>query len=54
MNNPMSTKLAALAVALSINGALFGSVAYLFSGRVQAPAMVQALARAPAAAVLSV
>jgi uncharacterized membrane protein YjfL (UPF0719 family) len=54
MNNQMSGKFAALAVALAMNGALFGSVAYLFSGRVHDTVLVQALSQAPAAAIISV
>ena len=33
MNNPISTKLAALAVALMMNGLIIGGVAYLFNGQ---------------------
>jgi hypothetical protein len=35
MNTRTSTKLAALAVALMMNSLIIGSVAYLFSGRIQ-------------------
>jgi hypothetical protein len=35
MNTQISTKLAALAVALMMNTLIVGSVAYLFSGRIQ-------------------
>jgi uncharacterized membrane protein YjfL (UPF0719 family) len=54
MNNQMSVKFAALAVALAINGALLGSVAYLFSGRFHDTSMVQALSQAPVAAMIHV
>jgi hypothetical protein len=35
MNTQISSKLAALAVALMMNSLIFGSVAYLFNGRIQ-------------------
>jgi hypothetical protein len=35
MNTQISTKLAALAVALMMNGLLMGGVAYLFNGQLQ-------------------
>lgn len=34
MNTQISSKLAALAVALMMNSLIFGSVAYLFSGQI--------------------
>jgi hypothetical protein len=46
MNTQISTKLAALAVALTINGSMIGTIAYLFNGQlhghVTATALVQA------------
>jgi len=41
--NHFSNKLAALAVALSVNGLLFGSVAYLFATEAHAATPVVAL-----------
>jgi hypothetical protein len=38
MTTQLSTKLAALAVALMVNGVMIGGVAYLFSGRLHQPA----------------
>ena len=35
MNTQISSKLAALAVALMMNSLIFGSVAYLFNGQIQ-------------------
>jgi mannose/fructose/N-acetylgalactosamine-specific phosphotransferase system component IID len=54
MNNPLSSKLAALGLALAMNGALIGVVVYLFSDRVHATAMVLALRAAPAVAAIGV
>jgi Mn2+/Fe2+ NRAMP family transporter len=45
MNTSISTKLAALALALMVNSAIMGGVAYLFSAQ---PAAVAALASATA------
>jgi hypothetical protein len=38
MTTQLSTKLAALAVALMVNGMMIGGVAYLFSARLHQPA----------------
>jgi hypothetical protein len=46
MNTQISTKLAALAVALMMNTLIVGSVAYLFSGRIQQNATSISLDRA--------
>ena len=54
MNHKISSKLAALGVALAINGALIGVVVYLFSGQVHATAMILALGTAPAVAAIGV
>jgi hypothetical protein len=45
MKTNFSNKLAALAVALSVNGMLFGSVAYLFTTEAHATTAVVALAQ---------
>jgi hypothetical protein len=45
MNNSISTKLAALALALMVNTAIMGGIAYLFNAQ---PAAVMALASASA------
>jgi len=45
MNTNLSNKLAALAVALSVNGLLFGSVAYLFTTEAHAATPVIAVAQ---------
>jgi hypothetical protein len=37
MTTQLSTKLAALAVALAVNGMMIGGVAYLFSARLHQP-----------------
>ena len=37
MTTQLSTKLAALAVALMVNGMMMGGVAYLFSGQLHQP-----------------
>jgi hypothetical protein len=50
MNIQLSSKLAALAVALMMNSLIFGSVAYLFNSQIQQTAAVS-LDRAPAEAV---
>ena len=46
MNTQISTKLAALAVALMMNSLLIGGVAYLFSGPSHQHATVMSLAHA--------
>jgi len=48
MNTQISTKFAALAVALMMNSLLFGGVAYLFSGPSHQHATVMALTHAAA------
>jgi hypothetical protein len=52
MNTQISSKLAALAVALTMNSLIFGSVAYLFNGQVQQtagnPSIDRALAESKA------
>lgn len=49
MNTQISTKLAALAVALMMNSLIIGGVAYLFNGAPQQQATVFSLAHAGAA-----
>ena len=51
MNTSISTKLAALGLALMVNSVIMGGVAYLFNARLQQSATVFALAStgAPAA-----
>jgi hypothetical protein len=44
MNTSISTKLAALALALVVNSAIMGGVAYLFNAQLQQPNAVVALA----------
>ena len=46
MNTQISTKLAALAIALMMNSLLIGGVAYLFNGPLQQHATVVSLAHA--------
>jgi hypothetical protein len=46
MNTQISSKLAALAVALMMNSLIIGSVAYLFNGRIQPNAASVSLDRA--------
>ena len=46
MNTQISSKLAALAVALMMNSLIFGSVAYLFNGHTQHAAAKASLDRA--------
>ena len=46
MNTSISTKLAALALALMVNSVIMGGIAYLFNAQLQAPATVMALASA--------
>jgi hypothetical protein len=48
MNTQISSKLAALAVALMMNSLIIGGVAYLFNGQIQHHATSVSLARAPA------
>jgi hypothetical protein len=48
MNTSISTKLAALALALMVNSVIMGGMAYLFNAQLQAPAAVMALASANA------
>jgi hypothetical protein len=50
INTEISRKLAALALALSINGLMIGAVAYLFDGHLhqQAPVLSQAFPAATA------
>jgi hypothetical protein len=43
MTTQLSTKLAALAVALMVNGMMIGGVAYLFSAQLHHPIAVKAL-----------
>ena len=43
MTTQLSTKLAALAVALMINSMMIGGVAYLFSARIHQPSVATAL-----------
>jgi hypothetical protein len=50
MNTQISSKLAALAAALMMNGLLIGGVAYLFNGQLHQQPIVIALAHAAAAA----
>jgi hypothetical protein len=45
MKSATSTKLAALVVAMSINGLIVGSVAYLFNGQIHTPTPTVALAQ---------
>ncbi|HWW28707.1 MAG TPA: hypothetical protein VNY80_01740 [Steroidobacteraceae bacterium] len=44
MNTPISTKLAALALALMVNSVIMGGMAYLFNLQLQQPTAVIALA----------
>jgi len=44
MTTQLSTKLAALAVALMVNGMMIGGVAYLFSARLHQPTAVNGTA----------
>ena len=46
MTTQLSTKLAALAVALMVNGMMIGGVAYLFSAQLHQPTTVTALGAA--------
>jgi hypothetical protein len=49
MNTQISTKLAALAVALMMNSLLIGGVAYLFNGQLHQHATITSLAHTVAA-----
>jgi hypothetical protein len=51
MTTQLSTKFAALALALTINGMMIGGVAYLFSGQIHPSAAVTALASQTASAL---
>jgi hypothetical protein len=44
MNTQISTKIAALCMALMMNGLMMGAIAYLFSPQVPGPSAVLALA----------
>ena len=44
MNTSISTKLAALALALMFNSVIMGGVAYLFNAQLQGPTTLTALA----------
>jgi hypothetical protein len=44
MNTSISTKLAALALALMVNTVIMGGIAYLFNAQLQAPTAVMSLA----------
>jgi hypothetical protein len=48
MNTSISTKLAALALALMVNSVIMGGIAYLFNAQLQAPTAVMSLASATA------
>jgi hypothetical protein len=48
MTTQISTKLAALAVALALNGMMIGGIAYLFNGQLHQHASAPSLALAPA------
>jgi hypothetical protein len=50
MNTSISTKLTALALALVVNSAIMGGMAYLFNAQLQQPTAVVALASTAAAA----
>jgi hypothetical protein len=52
MNTQISTKLAALAVALMMNSLIIGGVAYLFNGQAHQPTAVTSLAHTATATVL--
>jgi hypothetical protein len=43
MNTSISTKLAALALALMVNSVIMGGIAYLFNAQLQAPTAVMSL-----------
>jgi hypothetical protein len=48
MNTSISTKLAALALALMVNSVIMGGVAYLFNAQLRAPSVALSLANAAA------
>ncbi|HXC08002.1 MAG TPA: hypothetical protein VNV61_03660 [Steroidobacteraceae bacterium] len=48
MNTQISTKLAALAVALMMNSLIIGGVAYLFNGQLHQHAVISALVQSAA------
>jgi hypothetical protein len=48
MNTSISTKLAALALALMVNSVIMGGVAYLFNAQLRAPNVALSLANAVA------
>ena len=48
MNTSISTKLAALALALMVNSVIMGGIAYLFNAQLQAPTAVMSLVNATA------
>ena len=48
MNTSLSTKLAALALALMVNSVIMGGMAYLFNAQLQAPNATISLANAAA------
>jgi hypothetical protein len=50
MNSPLSSKLAAFAVALMMNSLLIGGVTYLFEGQIQQHSNSMSLDRAAVAA----
>jgi hypothetical protein len=51
MNTSISTKLAALALALMVNSVIMGGIAYLFNAQLQAPLTALASNVAPSAHV---
>jgi hypothetical protein len=51
MNTSISTKLAALALALMVNSVIMGGIAYLFNAQLQAPTAVMSLANAGSTSV---
>ena len=51
MHTSISTKLAALALALMVNSVIMGGVAYLFNVQLQQPTAVMSLASASALSV---
>jgi hypothetical protein len=53
MNTQLSTKLAAFGLALTVNVAMIGGVAYLFSGQIHDTAPLQALAQTSDAAAIA-
>ena len=50
MNTSISTKLAALGLALMVNSVIMGGIAYLFNAQLQAPTAVMSLVSATALA----